>query len=627
MRAVVERVLGPSVGRPSGFSQPDLHPTADVVALTAEVWPALEGTPTPHVVVVDGTSTDVRGKGWLPRWSPDGSRLAHADEGGLRVDGAAVPLAGGVERLAWSPDGSRLLAVVAAPGSEVSGADGSGLVPHRDEPWLPHVLSSTDFPAWRRLVVVDATSLLATPVGRADLNIWDACWAGPGAVVAVCSDGSSAESAWYSADVRRIDVTTGEDQVIVRPTWHLGPLSASPTGHRLAWVEAVCSDRDIAAGRVHLLDLATGADRVLDVGADVSCVQLLDDDTVGFVGVRNLTTVIGRATAEGAVTVLWESDAETVPGFSPVASFTGDGAAFVRGGFRRAPEVCVVRDGSPTVLYSCATPGTEIVTGRTWTSEHRRWRGRDGWEIDGWLHLPDRPGPHPLVVTVHGGPVLSYRSLWAFPGLLPLLLGAGYAVLQPNPRGSSGKGLDFAAAVVGDMGGEDAHDILTGVQALVDEGVADPVRVGVTGGSYGGYMSAWLVTQTDAFAAAVAVHPITDWRMQHGGSNLSAWDELFLDGKPYAADGLYRERSPMTHVDRVSTPTLFITGRLDRATPPDQTVAMHRALVDLGVRSDCVVHQQAGHGARDLSARIDDLARTLDWFTTWMPAMREDGPR
>jgi dipeptidyl aminopeptidase/acylaminoacyl peptidase len=145
------------------------------------------------------------------------------------------------------------------------------------------------------------------------------------------------------------------------------------------------------------------------------------------------------------------------------------------------------------------------------------------------------------------------------------------------------------------------------------------------GGSYGGYLTAWLVTQTDAFAAAGAMHPITDWVMQHGASNIGSWDELFLDGKPYAADGLYRQRSPMTHVQAVNTPTLLIAGRLDRATPPDQARVMHQALVDLGVPSQCVVHPHEAHGARDLSAAIDNIARTIDWFQSFMPADTQGG--
>ena len=625
--AWAEAVVGPGLGRPSAFSQPDLHPTADVVAVTVEIRTELTSAAVPHVAVVDGTGVDVRAPGWLPRWSPDGARLAHLDEAGLRIDGAQVPLVGRAECLAWSPDGSRLLVVLAEPGAEVSGAGGSGLVPQHDEAdrWLPVVLSGTQPRGWRRLLVVDATTLQVTTVGRADLNVWDACWAGPRAVAAVCSDGSPTESAWYTADVRLLEVETGADRVLVRPTRQVGPISGSPSGTAVAWVEAVCSDRDIAAGVLHLVDVATGADRELDLGVDVTDVALLDDERLGVVGVRDLTTVVGTASAVGGTEVLWQAEQDSVPGFQPVASFRAGRAAFVRSGFRRPPEMCLLHEGRLSVLASSATSGTEGMAARLGTTEQRRWHAPDGWEISGFLHLPDRPGPHPLVVSVHGGPVLSLRGNWLFPSAIPLLLEAGYAVLQPNPRGSSGKGLEFAAAVVGDMGGADAQDITSGVQALVDEGLVDRTRVGVVGGSYGGFMTAWLVTQTDLFAAAVAMHPVTDWVVQHGAGNLGAWDELFLDGKPWVPDGQYRERSPMTHVRAVSTPTLFIAGRRDRATPPDQALLMHSALVDLGVPSECVLHLEEGHGARDLSAAVDNLARIVDWFETFMPATAPDG--
>jgi dipeptidyl aminopeptidase/acylaminoacyl peptidase len=224
-----------------------------------------------------------------------------------------------------------------------------------------------------------------------------------------------------------------------------------------------------------------------------------------------------------------------------------------------------------------------------------------------------------LIVWVHGGPLWSHRSNWMGTSVyVPYLLEHGYAVFQPNPRGSSGKGRSFGAAVVNDMGGADTHDIISGVQSLIDAGLADPARIGVTGGSYGGYMTAWLITQTDLFKAAVSQYPVTDWSIQHGACSIPDWDELFLDGKPYALDGQYRDRSPIAHAEKVVTPTLFIAGALDGCVPPAQALAMHRALVAYGVRSDCVTYPQEGHGARDLSAVIDVGARVVDWFDEYL---------
>lgn len=625
LRSYTERLLGPGLGRPAAASQADLHPHDDVVVATGEVRTALTGRASVQITLfADGRSTLLR-PGHRPRWSPDGSRLAHLVDRGVQVDDACLALDGQPERLVWSPDGTRLLVVVAEPGSEMSNLDGSGVHGRPDEAdsWLPHVSSDAQHMAWRRLVIVDLATLRRVVVGRADLNVWDACWCGPDAVLAVCSDGSPTESAWYASDLRRIDVATGDDEVVVKTAVQLGPLAASPSGSQAAYVTSHLSDRDLAAGSLHLLELATGESRPLAVPCDVSCVDLIDDDTLGFAGVRGLTTVLGTVTAAGDVTVLWESERETAAGVHPHASFRPGRVGFIRSGFRTAPEACVLSGGQLRTLVSLEHRGSSVVTESRWRSEVHRWRARDGLQLEGWLHLPEGPPLHPAVVWLHGGPVGSHRSTW--PGgapLLPYLLSRGYAVLQPNPRGSSGRGADVASAVVGDMGGADAHDIRAGAASLVDAGIADPDRIGVLGGSYGGYLSAWLVTQCDLFAAAVPMFPITDWAQQHGISSIPGFDELFLDGHPYARNGQYRDRSPLTHVAHVRTPTLFLAGGRDRATPAGQALTMHRALVAQGVPTDCVTYPLEGHGTRDLSATIDSAARVSDWFDRWMPPRR-----
>jgi dipeptidyl aminopeptidase/acylaminoacyl peptidase len=397
----------------------------------------------------------------------------------------------------------------------------------------------------------------------------------------------------------------------------LGAIAASAT--HVAFVEAVCSDRDIAAGELFVVDFAVGERRAVDAQCDVTDVQFVDDTTFGFCGMRNLTTVVGTATVDGDVKIAWESERDTILGIHPHASFRPGRVAFITGGHKSAPAVQLLHDGALDTVTSMAHAGTALITDAPWTTEHRTWSAPDGLEIDGWLLTPDGAGPHPLVTWVHGGPLWSHRSNWMGTSLyVPYLLEHGYAVFQPNPRGSSGKGRGFGVAVVNDMGGADTHDIISGVQSLVDAGIADPARLGVTGGSYGGFMTAWLITQTDLFAAAVSQYPVTDWSIQHGAASIPDWDEQWLDGKPYATDGQYRSRSPITYADKVVTPTLFIAGALDGCVPPAQALAMHRALVSYGVASDCVTYPQEGHGARDLSAVIDVAARIVDWYDEYL---------
>jgi dipeptidyl aminopeptidase/acylaminoacyl peptidase len=170
------------------------------------------------------------------------------------------------------------------------------------------------------------------------------------------------------------------------------------------------------------------------------------------------------------------------------------------------------------------------------------------------------------------------------------------------------------------MGGADTHDLLSGVEAMIARGIADPERVGVSGGSYGGFMSAWLITQSDRFAAAVPVAPVTHWASKHTTCNNPDFDKAFLQADPYAPDGRYFTRSPLMYAGRYPTPVLQIAGALDRCTPPTQAVQYHRALIEHGVNSVIAVYPGEGHGVKNFPAYIDYSCRVLSWFRDHMPA-------
>jgi len=186
-------------------------------------------------------------------------------------------------------------------------------------------------------------------------------------------------------------------------------------------------------------------------------------------------------------------------------------------------------------------------------------------------------------------------------------------------RGSSGRGQEFAALVVGDMGGGDLGDLLAGLDQLVSDGLADPERLGIMGMSYGGFMSCWLPTQDPRFRAAAALSPVSDWYAERFGSNLGAWVGDFLDGEPRPGGGQYYDRSPVLFAHDDRTPTLLTAGGLDRATPPDQAIEFYNALVEQGVASDVVVYPGEGHGVHSLPALIDWTTRIVAWFQRHMP--------
>ena len=163
------------------------------------------------------------------------------------------------------------------------------------------------------------------------------------------------------------------------------------------------------------------------------------------------------------------------------------------------------------------------------------------------MTLPHGDGPFPLILDVHGGPVWAFADSW--PGtFMGFLLSRGFALLQPNPRGSWGRGRDFASQVVGDMGGADAQDLLAGVDHVLEMGIADPGKIGVLGGSYGGFMAALLPCLDQRFAAAVSLSPVTDWYSERFDSNLGTWVQDFMGGPDRTAGGAVSAAKPRLHV-------------------------------------------------------------------------------
>ncbi len=544
------RLLEPAFGAPTGAQDVALHPDGERVAFTATVFEKLEGPGAGRVALAENGRVRLltRGPGddALPRWSPDGSVLAflsdRAERGVaqlhlLRADvGEATPgptVDGAVEYLHWSPDGSAILLGVAERGADMAGGQGSGTmggVTAELPAWMPTV-DVAEGEGWRSAWIVDVAAGSVRRASPEGLNVWEAVWCGPGALLAVCTDGEPGEAAWYHADLRVIDLATGEATVGLTTAVQLGWPAASPSGLQRAVVQAVCSDRWVVAGDLLLLG-EDGADpTVVDtLGVDVTQLVWLDEDRLAYVGQRGLDCVLGvYDRTAGKATETW-STPESIGFIYPEASFLPDGRCAVElDSWDRPPAIAIVTDEA-RVVASLGHAGSDAQRAALGPVEPLSWRAADGLEIQGLLVTPRGEGPFPLVVHVHGGPVWAFRNRWGMGmQLAALLVAQGYAVLSPNPRGSSGRGQDFTAMVVGDMGGADAHDILGGVDVLVERGVADPARLGLTGGSYGGFMSAWLVTQDPRFAASVPIAPVTDWFSQHHTSNIGFWDGEFLD--------------------------------------------------------------------------------------------------
>jgi dipeptidyl aminopeptidase/acylaminoacyl peptidase len=647
----VRRQYEPAFGRPHHVT--DLVATTDAsrVVMTGMVYDKLEGLPrTALYETRDGTLralTSAGGSAKSARFSPDGSALAFLSNrikaeafqlyllaaGELGEAQAAPAVPGTVEYLAWSPDGTRILLGVAGLEAEVSDAQGSGTAGPGESglpSWYPQVEAGTPEDAWRSLWVYTLDSGALARVSPDGLNVWEADWSGPGHVLAITSE-QPGEDDWYSAVLSRLDLATGQATELLRSDVQIGLPAGTPDGTRAAVVEAVCSDRLIVAGDLILLDLVAGTRCAVDTaGTDVTAVQWIDGTRLGYIGQRHLDCVAGIAhTGDGPLpdtitgTEVAASGQSWASWFNPAGAFTADGrVVVVRDDYDLPQQVAILGAGDDEVLASLAHEGTDYIRSVAGSAANVTWNAPDGTEIEGILCTPPGAGPFPLILHVHGGPVGAYQRNWAMHGnVVPLLVSRGYAVLHPNPRGSSGRGREFAAAVVGDMGGADTHDYLSGIDAMVERGIADPARIGTIGVSYGGYMSAWLVTQDSRFKAAVAGSPVTEWYSFTFTSNIPRWGLWFLDNAdPEETGNQAHTRSPVLHASKATTPTLLTAGANDRCTPAGQAREFYQALTGHGVDSELVVYPEEGHGVSRFPAVTDYLTRVVSWFERYMPA-------
>jgi len=412
----------------------------------------------------------------------------------------------------------------------------------------------------------------------------------------------------------------GSRRDLYRPSDQLGWPAADPSGQRVAIVEALCSDRWYVAGELRLINVASGNCKQVNTrGVDINYTEWRSRDKLLVAGLRGFDTVVGLYDVNtDTFTEVWASNELTVGGIQITVSGIRDQGDCVLVGerFTRAPEIAVIRQGEYAPVKSFDL-GYNYQAQAIKAVERISWQAPDGLEIQGWLLRPDGKTPHPLVTRIHGGPVGHWRPEWLgrARNLLSLaLIKRGYAIFLPNPRGSSGRGQAFAKGVLGEVGGAETRDHLSGLELLVEQGLADPARLGVTGGSHGGFMTAWLVTQDNRFAAAVAVAPATNFVSQHLISNIPDFVSLFLQDKFNNPGGKYFERSPIMHAHKVKTPTMGVCGVLDRCTPPEEAVQFHNALLENGVRSVFVTYPDEGHGIYKFPALIDYLARVVGWF-------------
>ncbi len=549
------------------------------------------------------------------------------DEVLLSRIGTSTPIArwhspGSVDSLIWSPNGEELLLLVTGDVSKDAGIRGARVhtAQHDGPAWLPYLETPQDTQRWQSLWVWRPDCDSPRRLTAAGFNPWEAAWLGNDKLLVVASPGYE-EGSWYQSALWSLPTDGSTGTILRRPDNQIGCPTASPNGAHVAWIEGVASGRSGVSGDVVHQPSPSDNSRANTNGVDVTHLVWRDNSHLMFSGIRGLETVVGEIHWEtGSVNELWSSTSETICGWVPAASPAGSGDTLIAvESYEQPPALLSLQDQKSRTLLAAAAPATQEFG----QIQPISWEAPDGLEIQGWLILPpaEKTRPRngwPLLVDIHGGPISAHRNRWsANLRAAPVLANQGWAILLPNPRGSIGRGQSFASAVIGDMGGADAFDITSGIDLLAQQGTIDPKRIVLSGNSYGGFMSALLVTRSVSFAAAISICPVANWTSQHFASHIGWFDQEYLRASPSEPVGPYLSLSPVFLAQNVSTPTLVLGGLLDRDTPSTQAIELYNAFREAGAPCALGIYPEEGHGLFGIPAYIDSAARILDWTTRY----------
>jgi dipeptidyl aminopeptidase/acylaminoacyl peptidase len=559
-----------------------------------------------------------------PRWSPDGKQIAFISSRAEKPQLFLIsPFGGepekltesktGVQTFQWSPDGSRLAFVAERTPTE----EEEKKIKDKDDAQVV----DRDF-KYSVVWVIDLSSKKATELVKTDYVVTDPQWSPDGKSIAYTVTPTPRADDGNLTDIWVVDVDTHKQRKLIdnegsdyAPRW-------SPDGRFIGFLSHEGKTGPIGHSKITLIAAdGSGAKRVLAPLFEYQpgpATWSADGKNIYFnSSVRTTGQLFSVPTAGGEAKQI-----SNVSGLMAQATFSRDRwvSAFVKSDIQNPPEIHVARSLSlinPVRLTDHNSQVKELSLG---THEVVRWTSKDGMEIEGVVLYPvgfQRGKAYPTVAVIHGGPsgvwTEAFPSYWGNFG--HVWAGKGWVVFYPNCRGSSAYGEKFLLSNIRDWGGGDYQDIQTGIDNLIAKGVADPVRLGQTGWSYGGYMTAWTLTQTDRFKAVMVGAGLTNMYSMYSTNDLQRVLEVYFGAQPWDDTEIYWRKSAMAFIKKAKTPTLILHGAEDKRVPVGQAQELYMGLRKNSVPVELVFYPREPHGLREPRHQIDKMRREYAWFS------------
>jgi dipeptidyl aminopeptidase/acylaminoacyl peptidase len=479
----------------------------------------------------------------------------------------------------------------------------------------------------QRIAVLNVDTGALRQVSPENLHIYDYDWSPDDKTFVATAAPGPGDNNWWIAQIYTIDIAKGTAKSIYKPSLQVAVPRWSPGGKSMAFIEGLMSDEGFHGGDLFTIT-ADGRDVVNRTQRRKTSVNSFFWQApdrillVEYVGGGSAMSELSLS--NNSAQTIWKGP-EGIHAFGnfPDFSASSDGkvAAAELSRYNSPPEVFA----GPLGEWRQLTNNNAGLHANWGKAESIEWTN-EGSNIQGWVVPPvkvESGQKYPMVVLIHGGPSSVTTSEWPASfgmsrAIIAALSARGYYILLPNPRGSYGQGEEFTRANVKDFGGGDLRDDLAGVDAAIKKYPIDPNRLGVTGWSYGGFMTMWTVTQTNRFHAAVVGAGIANWQSYYGQNLIDQWMIPFFGASVYDDPAVYEKSSPIHFIKKVKTPTLVIVGERDAECPASQSYEFWHALKTLGVPTKLIIFPGEGHLFIEPKNQADRMDQTVAWFDKYL---------